>query len=122
MKSLLIIAHGSRREESNTEILTLRDKIASRTPSISLVEHAFLELASPTIEEAANKLIAEGATEITVIPYFLVAGQHVVADIPEEIAAVKELHPGVSITTAPYFGASEGVVNEIVSQIESVTT
>ncbi|MBX2870231.1 MAG: CbiX/SirB N-terminal domain-containing protein [Acidiferrobacterales bacterium] len=121
MKSLLVIAHGSRRQESNAEVLALRHKIAARSPSFSLIEHAFLELASPTIIEGAEKLIAAGATEILALPYFLVAGQHVVADIPNEIAKLQALHPKVSITTAPYFGASEGVVNEMLAQIESAT-
>ena len=121
MKSLLIIAHGSRREESNLEILVLRDKIAKSMPSIPLIEHAFLELAKPNITEGAMKLISSGATEILAIPYFLVAGQHVVADIPKEISALEQLHPNIPITIAPYFGASEGVVVEMLSQVNALS-
>ena len=117
MKGLLIIAHGSRRKESNQEVLALRDKIASGTPQVPLIAHAFLELANPTISEGAEQLILAGAKEILVMPFFLVAGQHVVTDIPKEIDKVIESNPGIHIEIAPYFGSSDGVVTEMLSQI-----
>ena len=53
MNILLLIAHGSRREESNLEIESLVKKITSlNNEEFDSVIHGFHEFASPNIEEA----------------------------------------------------------------------
>ena len=50
MKALLVVAHGSRREQSNTEIKELAQRIAAQAgQDFDLVECAFLELADPCL-------------------------------------------------------------------------
>jgi sirohydrochlorin ferrochelatase len=109
MKSLLIVAHGSRRAESNDEVRQLAERISAQTNSgFDEVSAAFLELAEPSIPEGLESCIQRGATEIVVFPYFLAAGRHVVEDIPREIAPVAAEHPRVKIHIAPHLGmASE---------------
>lgn len=110
MQALLIVAHGSRRAESNTEIKTLTSEVARRAASkFDLVECAFLELAEPLIPDGINGLVARGATAIVVVPYFLAKGAHVKDDIPEAIQASQANHPDIAITVSTYFGAAEPV-------------
>ncbi len=110
MQALLIVAHGSRRAESNTEIETLTSEVARRAGSkFDLVECAFLELAEPLIPDGINGLVERGAKSIVVVPYFLAKGAHVKDDIPEAIQASQADHPDVPITVSTYFGAAEPV-------------
>lgn len=114
MKNLLIVAHGSRREESNLEIQRLAKKVAAGMPPvIDDVLVAFLELASPSIDEAINSCFTRGAKEIIVLPYFLSAGNHVVEDIPREISKAMEKWPDKKIMIPPYIGAADEMPNLI---------
>ena len=106
MKALLLIAHGSRNAEANAEILRLAQRIAKQVP---LTSAAFLELASPTLEEALEELIAAGATQIVIFPYFLAAGSHVVRDIPHRINQAKTKHPRIDFKILPHLGACPGM-------------
>lgn len=105
--SLLIVAHGSRRSESNDEVRTLTQRVRSISDNrFTAVTCAFLELASPSIPEGLEQLIHDGASHITVLPYFLAAGRHVVEDIPAEVASIQQTHPAIAIEIAPYLGTS----------------
>ena len=118
MKALLIIAHGSRRKESNDEVRRLAARIAENSgPAFDLVASAFLEISSPQVDSAVADLVEEGATEIKVFPYFLAAGTHVVNDIPEQIKAEKRNYPNVDFEILPHLGALQGISTLILNQI-----
>lgn len=105
MKSLLIVAHGSRRETSNEEVRQLAEKIRCMSDlPVDEVATAFLELAEPSIPEGLEACIERGATEVLVFPYFLAAGRHVVEDIPAEIAPVQKKYPQVRVSITPHLG------------------
>lgn len=107
MKSLLVIAHGSRRAASNDEVRALVERIAdSQKSDFDEVSAAFLELASPSIPEGLEASIERGAKEVVVFPYFLAAGRHVVEDIPNEVAPVIDKYPEVTVRIAPHLGQS----------------
>ena len=111
MKSLLLVAHGSRRAESNDEVRQLARRLENRgNGEFGQVACAFLELAEPSIPDGLRAAIRAGAREVTVLPYFLSAGRHVVADIPAEVNIIRAESPEVEIVLAPYLGASPGVV------------
>ncbi|MEM5536554.1 CbiX/SirB N-terminal domain-containing protein [Neptuniibacter pectenicola] len=114
MKNLLIIAHGSRREESNAEIRLLGKKVADSMPFfIDDVAVAFLELSSPTIGEAIDTCFNKGVEELFILPYFLSAGNHVAKDIPHEIDIARTSWKDRKITTLPHIGESNEMVKLI---------
>jgi len=45
-----------------------------------------------------------GATSVSVLPYFLARGTHVVEDIPEQVAIKQREHPHADIHITPYLG------------------
>lgn len=107
---LLLVAHGSRRESSNDEVRALVDQLRQRQRrQFSQIDCAFLELATPSIPEGLRHAIECSASRITVMPYFLVAGRHVVEDIPAEVDSVRQQFPGVKIEITDYFGAQPAV-------------
>ena len=118
MKALLIVAHGSRRKESNDEVRRLASRINENSgPAFDLVTSAFLEISSPQIDSAVADLIDDGATGIKVFPYFLAAGTHVVNDIPKLIEEEKENFPNVHFEILPHLGALQGISTLILNQI-----
>ncbi|MES1924561.1 CbiX/SirB N-terminal domain-containing protein [Salinisphaera sp. T31B1] len=118
-KSLLVVAHGSRREASNAEVraLTERVRAAAADSSFTDIECAFLELAPPSIPEGLELLISRGANQVTVLPYFLAAGRHVAEDIPEAVAETRSRYPEVRIDIAPYLGTSEAMPRLLLSML-----
>ena len=107
MKSLVIVAHGSRRERSNKEVLELIDSLQHKIKDeYPIIESSFLELASPSIEEAIEKCIQQGSTDIKILPYFLSAGKHVHEDIPQEVERAAMSNKQISVEVLPHLGSS----------------
>ncbi|SEA80564.1 CbiX protein [Thiothrix caldifontis] len=107
MQALLIVAHGSRRVQSNDEIRALAAKVGEQSGTdYAYVGSAFLELAEPSIPDGIQHCIDQGATVITIMPFFLSAGRHVVTDVPELVQAKQRENPQVKIRMAPYLGVS----------------
>lgn len=116
--SLLLVAHGSRREQSNDEVRALVRHLRQLGQNYGMIECAFLELAEPSIADGLRGLVVAGASDIVVMPYFLAAGRHVVADIPREVDEVRHKHPEVTIRVAPYLGAAPDISRLILAQAE----
>ena len=117
MKALLVVAHGSRRVESNNEVRALTGHLGAQAHGLyARVQCAFLELAEPSIPDGLRAAIREGATQVTVVPYFLSAGRHVVVDIPAEIEGVRKEYPDIEIVLAPYVGAAPGLTELLLQQ------
>lgn len=108
---MLIIAHGSRRAASNEDVKILAGKVAEhlQLPD-DAVQAAFLELATPSINEAIDACFQRGTHEITVLPYFLSPGTHVVNDVPAAIAEAQRKWPDKIITVLPHIGAAEAMI------------
>lgn len=86
---IILIDHGSRQAAAN-EMLNDVVRLFKETSQQPIVEAAHMELAEPTLLDAFNQCIKQGATEIVIHPYFLAPGRHSTGDIPrmaEEIAA-----------------------------------
>jgi len=110
MHILLLVAHGSRREESNIEIESLSEKISKfESKEFDKVMPAFLEFASPSILEAIKECAEVGATKVTILPYFLSAGVHITRDIPNEITEASKGSQGIEIKVANYFGSRDEI-------------
>ncbi len=118
MQSILLVAHGSRREASNNEV---RRRVArlqtTAAPLQRDVRAAFLERASPSIPDGIQQCIDAGATEVTVLPYFLSAGRHVAADIPHQVRIKQDEHPDIKISIAPYLGSAAAIDDVLLSLV-----
>lgn len=108
MKALLLIAHGSRRKQSNDEVVILAERLKLKCSEQYEIIHAgFLELAETLIPDGIKKCVDDGATSIVVLPYFLNSGRHVVEDIPNIVNDTKPHYPNINIKIAPHLGASD---------------
>lgn len=119
MKALLLVAHGSRKQSSNAEVAQLAQKIANLNHSFKLVNHGFLELTTPSAFDALAELVEQGATNMTVLPYFLAAGHHVVSDFPEIMEKAQQDFPDVTFKLLPHLGAMDGMAQWIIELSEN---
>jgi len=118
MRALLLIAHGSRREQSNGEIEALTNLLAAHPDNaFDTTRHAFLEIATPSIPQAIDLCVRDGAGEIVVLPYFLSPGNHVMRDVPALIDAKRKKYPGIEFDVLEYFGKSGRAVDWLVSHV-----
>jgi sirohydrochlorin ferrochelatase len=115
MKSLLLVAHGSRKESSNDAVEQLVSKLREKLVGSGFDEitHAFLELTEPSVPAGIKTLVDVGSTEIVVMPYFLAPGTHVVDDLPELVDDARKTHPLVSFVVTPHLGEVDGMVSLI---------
>ncbi|KAK4282369.1 hypothetical protein QN277_013756 [Acacia crassicarpa] len=98
---VIIVDHGSRRKESNLMLHEFVEMVKHKT-GYEIVEPAHMELAEPSISDAFESCIKQGACRIIVSPFFLFPGRHWHQDIPSSTAEAAKGHPGVSyIITAP---------------------
>ena len=110
-KSLLVVAHGSRKKISNIEIHQLANNISMKLQTFSIVEACFLEIAEPSIPQGIESCVRQGASEVLILPYFLAAGRHVIEHIPTIVQEEKTKYPDITINALPYFGSSPVIVD-----------
>jgi len=114
---LVIVDHGSRRQESNDGLLDVARRFAARE-GLANVQPAHMELAEPSVETAFRRCVDGGAKFVVVMPFFLLPGRHWDQDIPQLAAAAAGQFPGVKyLVTAP-LGTSELILYVMASQID----
>ena len=89
--AILLIGHGSRDNDAVQEFYQLAESYRQRFPN-QLVATSFLELSTPSIEEAIENLVVQGVTSIKALPGILMAGNHAKSDIPRILQAQRQKH------------------------------
>jgi sirohydrochlorin ferrochelatase len=108
VRAILLVDHGSRRAEAN-EVVTVARAQLEALGAAPLVGHAHLEIAPPSIAEGVEALIARGATELFVQPWFLAPGRHAEHDVPEAVRQALGDRP-IPVAFGAPFGAAEELV------------
>ena len=98
--SIVIAGHGSRDPDGVREFEELVALVRARAPR-HVVNHGYLEFASPTIEQALQTSLAGGARQVVMVPGVLLAARHAKNDMPSELLAMARLHPDIDF----HFGA-----------------
>ncbi len=110
MKTLIILAHGSRRQESNAEIISLARHVGTCPGNeYDIIEYAFLELAEPDLLQCIGNMITYGASNITIFPYFLNSGNHVTRDIPALIKEANARYPDCRFRLTSFIGQHKDI-------------
>ena len=117
MDGVLLLAHGSRAPESARTMEKIAEMTREKLPG-RLIQVAFMQFSDVNIKKGLSLLLERGATKVKVVPYFLFDGIHIREDIPNELAAFKETHPGIDITLAGTLGADERLAQIVAERIE----
>ena len=108
--ALIIVAHGSRKESSNAEVMLLGEKVKPLVAAqYDVLKTAFLEFADPSLEESINASANEGVKHIVILPYFLASGNHVMRDIPAIVEQMTLMYPEVKIELKEHIGSATGM-------------
>ena len=117
MNALIILAHGSRRNESNQEIAAMADSVATIANDVyDKISYAYLEVVEPTLLQAVDNIMNEDLSGITVVPYFLNSGNHVTRDIPAMLKQAAEKYPACAFVLSPCIGMHESMPKLILEQ------
>jgi sirohydrochlorin cobaltochelatase len=112
MRGIVLFAHGARDPEWARPFEEIRRRVQASRPEYP-IELAYLELMSPTLEEAIASLADQGAPAITVFPLFMAQGGHLKQDLPKILDAIRANYPRIPIALE----AALGEVPEILDAI-----
>lgn len=99
---IIVFGHGSSVPSANDAVRRVACE-AAEAGKWTNYETAFLE-ADPRLSDAMKIVVAKGATEVVVLPYFLTLGIHLQRDLPELVRNL-EAEYGVPVrVTAPLDG------------------
>lgn len=108
--ALIIVAHGSRKASSNSEVMQVGEKVKPLVDTeYDVVKTAFLEFATPSLEKSITDCVKEGVTHIVILPYFLASGNHVTLDIPAAVAQMSMMYPDVKMELKKHVGSADGM-------------
>ncbi len=116
-KALVIVDHGSAVAEANLILIQVARKLREKAAGFDIVEHCHMEIVSPTMEDAFEKCVNMGATEVVVHPYFLVPGKHSGFDIPAMAGVAAGKFPGVKYTVTEPLGLHERIVDVVLERV-----
>ncbi|MGE5581494.1 MAG: precorrin-8X methylmutase [Bacillota bacterium] len=104
MKSaVILLGHGSQNSDSQVEFRRLADQVQSLEPD-RVVRIAHLQLCEPDLASVISRLAEEKVTEVSIIPVFLFAGNHIQVDIPGLISALRVKFPQITMKMGRHLG------------------
>ncbi len=106
--ALLVVGHGTHRQQGLAEFWALLTQTAAKLPAIT-VQGCFLERADPDIPAAMRRLARRGAQHVVVVPLLLFDARHAKQDIPR-VARQAAQQWGVSTQFAPALGQHARIV------------
>lgn len=118
MIGLVIVGHGSLRSDSGLAMIRVAAALRERYGLVA--EAGFLNFSRPTLSDALERVVAQGANKIVVQPYFLVSGVYVQRDLPREVERATSRFPGILIELAEPFGETAVVEEILLTRIASV--
>ncbi len=107
---LVVLGHGSRDPRAAAEFGALLELVrvaAGDQP----VRGGFLELAEPSIDDAVDALVADGATDVVAVPYVLFGAGHLKDDGPAVLDRARRRHPTVRFRLARDLGVHPAVLD-----------
>lgn len=118
-KALLILAHGSRVEDTREVVYNVVEKIKSLN-KYSDVKAGFMEFNEPDIHNSIKEFVEMGIYDIIAVPMFLYDGNHVLKDIPEIFKREMEMYPQLNIKFGKSIGYDDRIADIILERAEAV--
>ncbi|WP_141433818.1 sirohydrochlorin chelatase [Bacillus sp. 03113] len=116
MEAILYICHGSRVPEACNQAISFIKKCMNGNLA-PIQEYCFLELATPTIEEAFKACVQKGATTIKAIPVLLLTAAHAKEDIPHELKEVHNRYAHIKLQYGKPIGVHPKMVDILIERI-----
>lgn len=117
-QAVILLGHGSRVPDAGRHM----EKVASGLKEkygYEIVEVCYLSRLGPHFPETFEKCVDQGAQEITVIPYFLHDGLHLVLDIPLMMQEIANHYPGIKVVMGRNLGFDDVLVDLVHRRISA---
>jgi len=119
-KALILIDHGSTVHEANDMLIEIAALVRSHGDSgFDIVKYSHMELAEPTISQAFDECVKEGARHIVVHPYFLAPGRHSTRDIPAMVEEAAKKHPGITYDVTEPLGIHHKIIEVVLERAKT---
>lgn len=119
MKAILYIGHGTRSKKGAEEAKTFIQRVMGRV-DVPIQEISFLELTEPLIGEGFMRCVERGATEITVVPLFLLVAGHIKQDIPLALFSLEAKYPHIQVNVKDPFGVQGEILDAVAELIRII--
>ena len=117
-RAALLVAHGSRLPAPCQAVIALAGRL-QQTLAMP-VAAAFLEC-RPDVITTIDRLVAAGATHITVVPYFLHAGRHVQEDLPRLLDEAAHRHPDCHLVPTACLEGDPGLEELLTARLRKLS-
>jgi len=114
--ALIVLGHGSRAPEATETLAAVTAMVREKT-DYARVAYASLQLSEPDLATVMQEMVEAGMNRILVSPFLIATGQHVKEDIPNELAALREKHPGVEMHLGSPLGADERLAEILLDRV-----
>ncbi len=114
------MVHGSPRPVANGDMFRVVEEVKARSV-FDVVEAGFMECNVPTIPDAIDVCIAQGADRIVAVPYFLHTGTHVADDLPTLLEEARDRHPQVKFQMGRYIGTSPRLTDILAARAQAAS-
>jgi len=113
--AVILFAHGAREPEWAQPFESIRDRLRA---SGMTAELAFLEIMSPSLEEAAARLAEKGLATVVIVPLFLAQGAHLKRDLPAIVEKILKRHAKTEFRVTPALGEAPEIVAAIAEWVQ----
>jgi sirohydrochlorin cobaltochelatase len=110
-RAIILFAHGARDPRWAEPFRRLRERVAAKSDRPVVL--AFLELMTPTLDEAVDALVADGRTQLAVVPIFFGQGAHLRRDLPLLVDALRRRVVHATIDVAEAAGEDDAVLDAL---------
>jgi sirohydrochlorin ferrochelatase len=110
--ALILFSHGSLLCGAGEALEAHAERLRA-TGNWSDVAVGYLNYSDPPFEQALNQLVARGARDVVVAPYFLVPGYFVSKALPEVLARAQSAHPAIRFRVGEALGTDDSLVDAL---------
>ena len=117
--AMLVMVHGSPRPIANTDMFAVVDVVRERGV-YPIVEVGFMECNEPSIPQAIDRCVEQGAERVIAVPYFLHTGMHVTDDLPNLLDEAQAQYPEVQFLMGDYLGHDPLLADVVLERAKQV--
>jgi sirohydrochlorin ferrochelatase len=101
--ALVALAHGSRDARASATVRSVVQEVRAMRPDLR-VEHAFVDLAKPSLDTVVDRLARAGHDEVVVVPLLLEHAARARVDVLDAITGAGRRHPGLQVRATDVLG------------------
>jgi sirohydrochlorin ferrochelatase len=118
MNALILFSHGSLLCGAG-EALDAHAARLRATGRWGRVAVGYMNYSEPTFAESVADCAMHGATDVLVLPFFLIPGYFITQTLPGHLATAKAAHPDLTFTVADAIGFDTGLADALIASAEA---